>query len=502
MELFFGQGFLTKTLFLVHYCVYFVAVVQNKLVTLLILVCLILVCFPILVVKAQATIIIRADGTVEGTDKILRDGNVYSFLGNISVDFIIVERDNIVIDGANYFLENTGGDSQVESHGIVLSERSNVTVKNLQILNFDRGLNMKRCSNITITGNCIYVNSANSVGTHLFSCYKIRIIDNRFVSEVNSGYGILIDNFYLSSNSVKNFLLRNSFANLSVAFLNIYSAQNTIAGSTFSNCTTCVALQSCEYDKLVGNVFENSEIGIEFKQSSNNTIYHNNFVNNQQNVAIQESDAPWLEKSYVNRWDNGFEGNYWSDYSGTVTSGDGIGSTPHIINEENQDNCPLFDPKKIVVSEVPTGSGSLFDERRFQVHDSHAFYHVTIVTNSTFSDFYFLYDLMRISFYVNGTAGTTGLCNVTIPSEFMSTQFSVFKDEKPLTKNTDYTQTFNGTHYLFTITYDHSSHLIHIYANNNIPEFPSMIVLPFLIVGISIFIIIQKNLSKKKGGLT
>ena len=113
---------------------------------------------------------------------------------------------------------------------------------------------------------------------------------------------------------------------------------------------------SCKYDKLVGNVFENNKIGIKFKESSKNTIFHNNFVNNQQNVAIQESDTPWLEKSHVNRWNNGFEGNYWSNYSGTVTSGDGIGDTPYIINEENQDNFPLFDPKTIVVSEFPTGS--------------------------------------------------------------------------------------------------------------------------------------------------
>lgn len=452
-----------------------------------------LVFFPTLVVKGQDSIIIRADGTVAGTDKILREGNVYTFLGNLTAEGIVVERDDIVIDGASFFLENIGGSSQLEGYGIAFSERSNVTVKNLQILNFNRGFDLKSCSNIDITGNCIYVNSANSGGMHLFSCYKIRITDNSFISGVNSGYGILIDNFYLQKDSVNNFLLRNSFTNLSDAFYNIASSKSTIAGNTFFNCMTCVFLDSCEYEKLVGNVLENSEIGIKLKESSNNTIFHNNFVNNQQNVAIQESDAPWLEKSYVNRWDNGFEGNYWSDYSRTVNSGNGIGSTPYIINEDNQDNYPLFDPKEIVVSEFPKGSGSLFDERRFQVHDSHAFYQVTIVSNSTLSDFYFLYDLMRISFYVNGTSGTTGLCNVTIPSEFMPTEFSVFKDEKPLLKNTDYTQTFNGTHYLFTITYDHSSHLIQIYANNNIPEFPSGFILVFFVLAGLILVVAKKR---------
>jgi hypothetical protein len=80
------------------------------------LILLVILCFAgisiseISIVKAEGTIYIRADGSVEGTDKIQRNGNVYTFLGNISidgsgVDGIIVERDNIVIDGADYALQ-------------------------------------------------------------------------------------------------------------------------------------------------------------------------------------------------------------------------------------------------------------------------------------------------------------------------------------------------------------------------------------------------------------
>ena len=148
----------------------------------------------------------------------------------------------------------------------------------------------------------------------------------------------------------------------------------------------------------------------------------------------------------------------------------------------------------VIAQDFPTDSALLFEENRFWVHDTHDFYNVTVVSNSTVSDFYFLYALMRISFYVNGTAGTTGLCNVTIPSEFMSTEFSIFKDEMPLVKNTDYTETFNGTHYLFTITYHHSTHLIQIYANNNIPEFPSWVFLPLFITATFSAMLIKKRL--------
>ena len=46
------------------------------------------------IVKAESTIYIRADGSVEGTDNIHRDGNVYTFTGDI-FGSIVVEKDNI-----------------------------------------------------------------------------------------------------------------------------------------------------------------------------------------------------------------------------------------------------------------------------------------------------------------------------------------------------------------------------------------------------------------------
>jgi nitrous oxidase accessory protein NosD len=44
----------------------------------------------------------------------------------------------------------------------------------------------------------------------------------------------------------------------------------------------------------------------------------------------------------TNSWDNGSKGNYWSDYAGTDSNGDGIGDTPHVLYENNQDNFPLM----------------------------------------------------------------------------------------------------------------------------------------------------------------
>jgi len=58
--------------------------------------------FNIQPAKASGTIYIRADGSVEGTDKIVTADNVtYTFTGNIimsGANGIVIERDNILLD--------------------------------------------------------------------------------------------------------------------------------------------------------------------------------------------------------------------------------------------------------------------------------------------------------------------------------------------------------------------------------------------------------------------
>ncbi len=59
------------------------------------------------IVKAESTIYIRANGNVEGTDNIEREGDVYTFTDSINGS-IVVERDNVVVDGAVYSLRGPG----------------------------------------------------------------------------------------------------------------------------------------------------------------------------------------------------------------------------------------------------------------------------------------------------------------------------------------------------------------------------------------------------------
>jgi hypothetical protein len=66
--------------------------------------------------------------------------------------------------------------------------------------------------------------------------------------------------------------------------------------------------------------------------SLNNRIFHNNFLNNTHSFIIQCNGTIW---------DNGYEGNYWSDHSGTDANQDGIDDTPYTLPLGGQDLHPL-----------------------------------------------------------------------------------------------------------------------------------------------------------------
>jgi hypothetical protein len=75
----------------------------------------------------------------------------------------------------------------------------------------------------------------------------------------------------------------------------------------------------------------------------NNTVYHNNFVNNAEQINSRStyygnygSEAAIYP---IGDYDNGKEGNYWSDYTGKDADCNGIGDTPY-----GRDRCPLMYP--------------------------------------------------------------------------------------------------------------------------------------------------------------
>jgi hypothetical protein len=106
----------------------------------------------------------------------------------------------------------------------------------------------------------------------------------------------------------------------------------------------------------------------------------------------------------LNVWDNGAEGNYWSDYTGVDSNHDGIGDTAHIIGGNNTDRYPLM--------------GMFSDFNATLEH------HVQIVCNSSLSNFVF--NGTVITFDVAGKDNTTGFCRICIPTGLINETYRIF----------------------------------------------------------------------------
>ena len=121
----------------------------SKIMLLLLLSGLMVFAFEFNVKPAKAwtgTVYIRADGRIDPPDApIKRDGNFYTLTGNItsSADGIVVERDNIMIDGAGYTLRGSG-----DLVGFNLTSVSNVIIRNTNIKEFEYGIYMTNTSEI------------------------------------------------------------------------------------------------------------------------------------------------------------------------------------------------------------------------------------------------------------------------------------------------------------------------------------------------------------------
>ncbi|UCD96685.1 MAG: right-handed parallel beta-helix repeat-containing protein [Candidatus Bathyarchaeota archaeon] len=120
-------------------------------------------CGSIRVVKVEAseTTYIRADGSIDPpTANIASSDNVtYTLISSVN-ESIVIERSNIVVDGKGYTVEGPGSGT-----GIDLSDQSNVTVTNLEVRAFERGVLLNDSTNNTITANTV---SDNEYGIVLY----------------------------------------------------------------------------------------------------------------------------------------------------------------------------------------------------------------------------------------------------------------------------------------------------------------------------------------------
>jgi parallel beta-helix repeat protein len=238
--------------------------------------------------------------------------------------------------------------------GILLYSTRDSVIKNNTLKTNGVGISIRASQGINVTNNNL---QNNQHGIEVFTSSGITISKN---SIVNSMYGINV-----GGSSTKVSILQNSFTGntLTSIFIFGYSEGNAFVGNNFTdNDVWCVYLLDTNHNIIVANSFtENSGFAIRWSNSYNNTFYHNNFINNARGYeAVLQVSNPWFFGSgdhEYNTWDNGYEGNYWSDYTSrysnaTEVNDSSIWDVPFFINEVNNDGFPLTEPVDIEVATV------------------------------------------------------------------------------------------------------------------------------------------------------
>lgn len=185
---------------------------------------------------------------------------------------------------------------------VILVNCTNITAQNLNLNGNYDGIQVAYTQNSTITGNNL---QNNNRGIRLLCSSYNNITGNSIAS---NGEGIRID-----QESITTDYDQNSGKATSTTYP---STGNVITGNNIT---------SNNYGVSISRSYSGSGIS---NDVSGNTFYHNNFVanKNQVNPPFQSSDE---QPTANNFWDNGVEGNYWSDYNGTDANHDGIGDSPY-----------------------------------------------------------------------------------------------------------------------------------------------------------------------------
>ncbi|MEM2129963.1 MAG: NosD domain-containing protein [Candidatus Bathyarchaeia archaeon] len=232
--------------------------------------------------QSERIIYIRVDGRVDGTDKIQRIGDVYTLTANLDGS-IVIERDDMVIDGASYTIHGAGNGKGIDLSGI----RKNVTIKNFNIKYFHVG--------IYIDGP--YTGALGEEGGHTISGNNL----------TKNKYGIWLKNS--PDNVFRNNRMADNEYNLVVepTWSTFYSRQhidpsNTVDGKpvyywvnkqdvTVPANAGYVALIGCSRIKVKQLCLSNNKQGILLVHTTESIIANNTLTNNGVGVCLSDSSS-------------------------------------------------------------------------------------------------------------------------------------------------------------------------------------------------------------------
>jgi parallel beta-helix repeat protein len=237
---------------------------------------------------------------VNKTISLIGEGKDKTILNGTTIEpMMIVEANNVKISGFTFV--------GWAFKNIVVNATTGVAIAGNKIVFNALGIDVENSVNTSIENNIIDGFGLDNIGIMLAYSSECGIVNNTITNAVYDGIRL----WFASNNLIhQNLITANDYG------IFFHEANhNTISENTLS---------------------ESGGPGIYLESSSGNKVLHNSFTDNYDQAKIFDNS--------VNTWDNGFEGNYWSDYAGPDLDHNGIGDSPYIIDANNQDNYPLMSP--------------------------------------------------------------------------------------------------------------------------------------------------------------
>ena len=207
-------------------------------------------------------------------------------------------------------------------------------------------------NNILVGGLIVYDSYENVVEGNLVNGKPLVYLEDAANVEVaDAGQVIAVNS--------RNITVRNlEISNTTIAIEFWNTNESKIVNCNLASNHIGIFLQNSSNNAIYGNNIANSYGGIGLLWSDGNVVYLNNFIGNDEHVYLSFSvNNVWSSPSPLNYTYNdanftGYLGNYWDDYAGSDSDGDGVGDTPYQIDSENVDNYPLMEPVENYVFDV------------------------------------------------------------------------------------------------------------------------------------------------------